>query len=68
VYRGSGITRAPIAFPGTTPRSFPTLGVMEPFAFLDQAFPNEPLWPDEPGPYLFLLETSGPAVARVTPA
>ena len=34
-------------------------------AFLDRAFPNEPAWPAEPGPYLFLLETSGPAEQQI---
>ncbi|MDJ0960548.1 MAG: glycerol-3-phosphate 1-O-acyltransferase [Acidimicrobiia bacterium] len=34
---------------------------MEPFSFLDKMFPAEPVWPEEPGPYLFVLEDSGPA-------
>jgi glycerol-3-phosphate O-acyltransferase len=38
---------------------------VEPFPFLDTAFPDEPSWPDEPGPYLFVLEDSGPCERMV---
>ena len=41
-------------------RGFYTLAV-ELFSYLRRPLADEPSWPDEAGPYLFLLESSGPA-------
>ena len=52
----------PLASPG---RAFYTQQMDERSAYAGIALRDEPVWPDEPGPYLFLLEVSGPIERRL---